>query len=473
MWHSARMRRTLPVPPRPQVLPPQPWSFPAPRSWRLANGCQVLVFHIPGQHVVSVRLGILSPLSAEPRAVEGVGLVMARCLDEGTQRHTAEEMAELLERKGIALGAGVGERGLVVELDVPARHLQPALELLTECLTSATFPEAEVRRQVRNRLADIAQDHADAGARTALEFIATYFDTGDRASRPAGGTAASVAAITPEAVRAHHAATVRPDQATLVVAGDLGGADLEGVLHHTVEAWVAGAAGEGPVRGHVGAQSPEADQVVFVDRPGSVQTELYVGGPGAGRRDPHGWGAYQVLSFLVGGSPTARVDRVLREEHGYTYGIRAGFRPRSSGGLFVAAGAVRADTTAPALEALLGVLTLRGDDLTQEEVRAAADFVARTAPGRYAAADAVADEAIALAMDGLAPAFVTDTVEQVRTLTRQQAADAWDAHIDGAWTIILCGDARAHVDAVAEALGRPVRTVQSRLPSSAPQAAEE
>ena len=54
---------------------------------------------------------------------------------------------------------------------------------------------------------------------------------------------------------------------------------------------------------------------------------------------------YQVLAMLLGGAPHARLDRVLREERGYTYGVRLGFRPRSVGGTTVVAGSVRADAT--------------------------------------------------------------------------------------------------------------------------------
>lgn len=463
------------VPPRPSVLDPAPWNFPEPDRWELDNGLAVQAFDVPGQHVLSLRLGIPAPLAAEPQEVEGVGLIMARCLDEGSERHTLEEMAELLERKGIAMGAGLGERGLVVEVDVASRHLPAALDLLTECLTSATYPEPEVRRQVRNRLADIAHEHADAGSRAALEFIATYFDPGDRASRPTGGTRGSVAAITAEAVRAYHAGIVHPDHATVVLAGDLTGTDLQSLIGRTLGSWPARHPVSQPavaLREDPGRRAPDAGQIVFVDRPGSVQTELYVGRPGPDRHDPHGWGAYQVLSFLVGGSPSARVDRVLREDKGFTYGIRAGFRPRARGGLFVAAGSVRGDATAEALDALLQVLDLRGADLAEHEVRAAADFVARTAPGRYATADAVADEAVGLALDGLRPEFVTSTLAQARALTGPQATDAWDAHVQHAWTVVLVGDAEANAEQV-RALGRgPVRTVQSRRPSSEPNLAE-
>ena len=191
-------------------------------------------------------------------------------------------------------------------------------------------------------------------------------------------------------------------------------------------------------------------RVVLVDRPGAAQTELYLGRPGPDRRTPHGWGAYQVLAFLLGGSPQARIDAVMREERGYTYGIRAGFRPRRKGGICVVSGAVRTDATVEALSALGEVLALTGADLTDAEVRHAADFVGKTAPGRYATSDAVADEVVRLALDDLDVDTVTRTLEQVRTLTRGRVAAAWD-EVRGAagWTTVVVGDARRHAEGLA------------------------
>jgi len=461
-----------PAGPRPEVAEPAAWSFPEPDRFVLANGLSVQAFDMPGQHVLSVQLGIPAPLAGEPEEVEGVGLIMARCLDLGTTRHTADEMAELLARKGIALHAGVGERGILVEVDTISRELTTALDLLVECLTEASFPEEEVRREVRHRLADIGQDRADPSSLAALRLIGTYFDPADRASRPAGGSPETVARITAEDVRAHHARTMRPDGAVLAVAGDLTGIALQDALEEAFARWPS-VPGHRPAPADPGTRAADAGRIVLVDRPGAVQTELHVGGPGPDRADPLGWGPYQVLSFAMGGSPQARIDSVLREERGYTYGIRAGFRPRSHGGLFTAIGSVSGDVTVEALEALLSILDLRGADLTDAELRHAARYQARTATARFATCEAVAGEAVSLALDGLDTDFVTRTVAQVRSLDPEVAREAWDRHRGEPWTVILVGDAR-HADGV-RALGRgPVEVVrQPREPISSPIRAEE
>ena len=101
---------------------------------------------------------------------------MARLLDEGTAEHSPEEFAELLERKGIALGASVTDGGLGVDLDVPKRRLGEALDLLRQALAEPVFPEPEVDRHRKTRLAQIEQERALAPQRAAQAFIATYFD---------------------------------------------------------------------------------------------------------------------------------------------------------------------------------------------------------------------------------------------------------------------------------------------------------
>ncbi|WP_230208849.1 pitrilysin family protein [Nostocoides sp. HKS02] len=316
---------------RPEVLPPEPWAFPEPSRRTLANGLGLVSYDVPGQYVISVRVVVPFPLFVEPRPVEGVATMMARLLDEGTAEHTPEEFAELLERKGIAFGASVSDTGLGVAVDVPKARLGEALDLVRQTLADPVFPQSEVDRHLKTRLAEIEQERALAPQRAGREFLATYFDPADRASRPTGGTADTIRAMTRQDIAQFHRRHVGPLGATVVVAGDLAGLDCAALVEQTLGGWLPGEQVIAPAPTSA-TRAPDAARVVLVDRPGSVQSELVVGWSGPDRRAEGGWAAYPVLSFVVGGSPSARVDAVLREEKGYTYGIRSGFRPRRVGG---------------------------------------------------------------------------------------------------------------------------------------------
>ncbi|GAA4411604.1 pitrilysin family protein [Fodinibacter luteus] len=444
--------------PRPAVAPPQPWAFPAPTEHLLGNGLRVLLHDLPGQYVLSLRLVVPTALSAEPSGKEGIAAMTARLLDEGTARHGADEFAELMERHGMVLGAGVSDGGILVDVDVPQRHLATAADLLTQALAEPAFPDDEVRRILRNRIAEIEQERASSGHRAAKELARTMWDPADRASRPTAGTPESVGSLTRDDLVGFHATAVGPQGATAVLAGDLSGTDALGALEATLGTWAA------PAHRPPGAPSApvpatDAARVVVVDRPGSVQTEIAVGRPGPDRSTPHGWAPHPVLSFVLGGSPSARIDAVLREEKGYTYGIRTTFRPRVAGGSFVTSGSVRSDVTGEAVEILLGILDDAREGFTDAELRSGVDYVAKTAPGRYATADAVADETAALALERLPLDFTTRNLRAVATLTRDDLDAAYRRVASGEWTVVLVGDAATVVPALEGRVDAPVATV--------------
>ncbi|WP_370893579.1 M16 family metallopeptidase [Janibacter sp. GXQ6167] len=434
--------------PRPSVQPAGTWTFPTPREIELANGLTVLVYDVPGQYVISVRLSVPAPLRAEPREREGVAAIMARLLDEGTATHSQLELAELLERHGIAMGAGVSEQALGVDLEVSRRHLETGLELLTECLTEPVFAAEEVTRMVRTRLAEIAQERASAGRRAHAELVAAYYDPSARASRPGAGSPESVAAITRDDVVAFHAEHVHPDHASLVLAGDVGGLDVEALLAATIGTWPRSVHPRPEPTREPAARAADRQRIVLVDRPGSVQSEIAMATPGPDRRGE--WAPFPVLGWILGGAPNARIDAILREEKGYTYGVRALFRPRQVGGMLIISGSVRADATAESVSLLTEIVAGMEGGVTEAEARAGIDFATLTAPGRYETADAIADEAIALAADGLPLTFTSDNVAAMRALTVADLDEAWRREVTEGWTVVVVGDAASVADGLRE-----------------------
>ncbi|CAN7355457.1 M16 family metallopeptidase [Knoellia sp. LjRoot47] len=425
---------------RPEVAPPEPWTFPMPQESVTENGIRLLSYAVPGQYVVSVRLVVPLSLTDEPADREGVAAMTARLLDEGTAEHSSEEFAELMERTGMVLGAAVTDGALSVDVDVPQRFLPQALDLLRQALSEPAFPEAEVRRILRSRLAEIEQERASAPHRAARELTANLWAPSERASRPAAGTPTTISAMSRDDVVAFHRTHIGPRGATLVVAGDLDGIDVAEVVATGLGGWAnPDHVPATPARPPVPAGG-EA-RVVLVDRPGSVQSELSVAVPGPDRSVESGWAPYPVLSFIVGGSPSARVDAVLREDKGYTYGIRAAFRPRARGGSFVTAGSVRADATVDALRLLVEILEKAREGFSDSEIRSGVDYVVQTAPGRYATADAVADEASALAIEGLPLDFQTQTLAAMRELDDARLTTAYADVVTGEWVVIVVGDA--------------------------------
>ncbi|UUN31441.1 pitrilysin family protein [Streptomyces sp. FIT100] len=384
--------------PQPTAGEAKPWAFPAPERGTLDNGLTVLRCHRPGQQVIAVEIFLDAPLDAEPQGLDGVATIMARALSEGTDKHTAEEFAAELERCGATLDSHADHPGVRVSLEVPVSRLPKGLGLLAEALRAPLFADSEVERLVQNRLDEIPHETANPARRAAKELSKQLFPATSRMSRPRQGSEETVERIDSAAVRAFYEAHIRPATATAVIVGDLTGVDVDTVLADTLGDWSGGAAQRRPAPP---ITADDTGRVVIVDRPGAVQTQLLIGRIGPDRHD-RVWPAQVLGTYCLGGTLTSRLDRVLREEKGYTYGVRAfgqvlrSAAPSSPGGATGAAmlaisGSVDTPNTGPALDDLWKVLrTLAAEGLTDAERDVAVQNLVGVAPLKYETAASVA-----------------------------------------------------------------------------------
>lgn len=403
--------------PQPTPGTARPWAFPAPERGTLPNGLTVLRSHRPGQQVVAVEIHLEAPLDAEPEGLDGVATIMARALSEGTDKRSAEEFAAELERCGATLDAHADHPGVRVSLEVPVSRLAKALGLVAEALRAPAFADSEIERLVGNRLDEIPHEQANPARRAAKQLYKELFPATARMSRPRLGTEDTVRRIDAAAVRAFYDAHVRPATAVAVVVGDLTGIDLDALLAETLGDWSGNGGSPRPV---APITADDTGRVVVVNRPGAVQTQLLIGRIGADRHDSV-WPAQVLGAYCLGGTLTSRLDRVLREEKGYTYGVRAFAQVlRSTAGgpdsgpagaaMLAISGSVDTESTGPALDDLWKVLrTLAADGLTDAERETAVQNLVGVAPLKFETAASVA-------------ATLADQVEQ-------QLPDDFQAHL--------------------------------------------
>ncbi|MFE4517519.1 M16 family metallopeptidase [Kitasatospora sp. NPDC056783] len=450
--------------PQPQPGTPSPWDFPAPERAALGNGITVLHCHRPGQQLVAVEVLVDAPLAAEPEGLDGIAGILARAFSEGTDTLSAEEFAAELERAGATLDAHADHPCIRISLEVPASRLQRGLSLLADALRAPALPEAEIERLVANRLDEIVHEQANPARRAAKALYAELFDAADRLSRPRAGTADTVKSIDRAAVKAFYDAHVRPATSTVVVVGDLTGVDLPALLESTLGAWAGDAAAPSV---HAPVTGDDRGRVVVVDRPGSVQTQLLIGRIGPDRHDPV-WAAQILGTYCLGGTLTSRLDRVLREEKGYTYGVRAFAQPLRSAAdgsgrsLLAISGSVDTASTAPALADTWTILrTLAAEGLTDAERDEAVQFLVGVAPLKYETAGSVAGTLADQVEQYLPDDYQAEVYRQLAGLSTAAATEAVVAAFPPDRLVtVLVGDASVIADDV-RALGIGEVTVVS------------
>lgn len=430
---------------RPEIGRAPKWKFAEPEQFWLDNGLHVLLCHRPGQYVAAVCLSLDIPLNLEPEPIEGVATVAQRVLDEGTQQHPGASYAESLENIGAVLDGSVGLSASQLFLSVPVDRLAEALALLAEAARTPELNADDIERHQQLRLAEIEQTLAHSAALAQLTFRAACIRRRWRASRAPGGTGSSVAAITPAAVREFHADYYRPEGATLIISGD-----FDGRLHQAVEA----AFGDWFVPGTVDAihQVPTArlPHRWLIDRPGAVQADVRLGVLGIDRADPR-WPDIQVATHAVGGAFLSRLNKVLREELGFTYGVHLVNQPMRSRGLLAVQGSFRTEVVAEAVSRAEGLLDLTANPLTDTEVSQAVTFALGSSPLRYSTAHQVTENVASLVAAGLTAEFINANARALAQVTPLSATSALAELLPpDRLTLVVVGDA----DALAGSLER-------------------
>jgi predicted Zn-dependent peptidase len=424
-------------PPRPVPGPIPPWTFPSASAGRLGNGLTTLHSELPSRRLAAVRLVLDAGAAREPGGLDGVATLTGRALTEGTTVRGGNAFAAALERIGATLYGSAGLVTLQVSLDVPVTRLDTAMELLAEAVRSPALADSEVRRLGRERIDEIGQEDADPRTRGIRELRSVMFTEGSRAARPTGGDRETVARLGGPEVQAFYAGT-DPAAATVVTAGDFSGVDIDALLAEALGGWAAPEQAlpeAGPVTG------TDGPRLVIVHRGGAVQTQLSFGHHVPGRDHPD-WAALTVAGQVLGGGLSSRLNAVLREEKGYTYGMHAGLMRLRDRGLFLAEGAVHTEVTGPAVaDALAGLRSLL-EGITADECHTAVRSLADSAPTRFETARSVAAEIADAVASGLPADYPRRYFDAVRETTSDAAAAAYARHIDpAALTIIAVGDA--------------------------------
>jgi zinc protease len=453
---TASEAAALVVAERPTPGEPRPYHFPAFERLELANGLGLIAVQLPARELVTASLVIPSGAGDEPDDQAGVTTLMARGLTEGTSRHDAIELVEATERLGASLHAEAGWDAISVGIDVPVERLALALDLMAEVLAEPTFPEHEIERLRDERLNDILQARADPRRRAEERFVDAIYTRESPYRRPASGVQETVATLDAAACRQILAKRFDPARMTLIVGGDLDGVDVRRLAEDRFGGWARSSTADTP--GPITAASglPAGMRPLRVDhRPGSVQTEIRIGHVGLPRLIPD-FHALSVMSAILGGLFMSRLNMTLREEKGYTYGASAGFDLRRAPGPFAARSAVNSEVTVPAVLDMLEELErIRSGDVTEDELRAARDFLVGVFPLRFETPPAVVGSIAGLVVQGLPfdelsryrPAIEAVTAADVR------AAAAAHIHPDRS-AIVLVGDADGFLPALeAAALG--------------------
>jgi zinc protease len=339
----------------------------------------VILNERPELPVVAANLVVRTGSDANPIDRPGLANFTGAMLDEGTKSRSATQIADELAQLGASLITTSSMDATVVAVRSLRGRFPQALELLADIVLRPSFPPEEVTRQRASRLAALVQQLDNPGLVASRTASAALYGRRHPYGFAEIGTEEGIRAVTREELVAFWRRNFVPNNAALVVAGDMSEAELSALAEKAFEAWDGGVPSAPPLEAPVSTTS----RVVLVDKPGAPQTQLRVATLGAARNTSE-YEVLQVLNAGLGGMFSSRINMNLREKNGYTYGAGSSFVYRRTPGPFFVATGVRTDVTAAAVKEILNEIRgVREAPLAPEELRLALGTLVRSLPGEF------------------------------------------------------------------------------------------
>jgi predicted Zn-dependent peptidase len=311
-----------------------------------------------------------------------------------------------------------------------------------------TFPPPELERQKIERLTTLLQWRDEPRALASITFNRALFGDNHPYGRPSIGSEASIRALTVDDLRKFHATYFRPNNATLVVVGDVTPATILPRLEKAFGSWKAGAVTAPDV---TAAAQVKGREIILVDKPGAAQTEIRIGRIGAARLSPD-YHTLIVLNTILGGSFTSRLNTNLREVHGYSYGAGSRFDFRPVPGAFVASSAVQTAVTDSALAEIMKELRVIRTPASEQELGRARNYVALGYPGDFQTVGQLAGQLGGLVTYNLPENTFNRYIGNILAVGAEEVRQAAVRHIDPEnIAIVLVGD-RKQIEADVAAL---------------------
>jgi zinc protease len=333
---------------RPAVGPERPF-MPPPRVERtLPNGLHVVTLRYATVPKVSVVLTMKSGLAADSAQHAGLAQFVIDAVQEGTTSRKSTDIRREVFAMGATLAGAAGQDTSTLTMRGLADTLPQMLAILSDLARNPTFPQEEV---------DLLKANTKQGLQAQLaspQFVANrvYRQTlfGPHPYARVGATLESVDAIDRAAIAAYHKTHYRPNNAFLIVTGDVAPDAVFAAVQKQFGEWVRGAVPASPTPA---VPTLKGRRIVFVQRPNSVQSSISIGNFTIKRDDPR-WYVLQAANQIYGAAFDSRLVRNIREEKGYTYSPQSQFQAMEQAGLYRAVADVRNDVTGATVKEIYG-----------------------------------------------------------------------------------------------------------------------
>jgi predicted Zn-dependent peptidase len=373
----------------------------------------------------------------------GTASFASAMLDEGSGKLDALAFKARAEELGAQLGAGASVDEWTADLSALKDKLDPSLALYADMIRHPTFAPPDIERTKKQRLAQIAQEKAQPVGVAFRLLPPLLYGAGHPYAMPFSGTGTeeSVSSMSREDLLAFQREALRPDNATIVVAGDITLGEIVPELDKYFGDWQPPAE---PKASHAlpDAGAPNKVRVFLVDKPGAVQSTVLAGQLAPSSKYEKRF-ELQSANSVLGGVFTSRLNMNLREDKHWAYGAGSTMPSALGQRPLIMYAQVQSDKTVESIvEMRKEVVAFVGDKpATAEEVAKVKADEIRTLPGSYETIGAVASQVANMQLYGRPDDYIqTVKARYERQTDADVRAEARATYRPDALTWVIVGD---------------------------------
>ena len=357
--------------------------FPEFQTSKLSNGLNLILVERNSIPLIQFSLQLNAGYAADQFGAPGRASLSMNVLDQGTTSRSANDISQELERLGASIEAGSNLDYSYVNLSSLKANLTSSLEIYSDIILNPNFSAEEIERQRQLMISRIRQEQATPSSMAQRVFPRLLFGEDHPYSLPmtGSGNESSVMGMTRSDLVEFHKTWFRPNNATLIVAGDTKMEEIKPQLEELFKNWSFADVPEKIINE---VSLPEEANIFLIDKPGADQSYIFTGHivpPKANNLEE----SLQAMNDSLGGSFTSRINMNLREDKGWSYGIRSVILETTNQRPFITYGSVQTDKTSEALSEMnLEIQAILGDKpITEEEVSSSKSRSTLSLPSRW------------------------------------------------------------------------------------------
>lgn len=353
--------------------------------------------------------------TSDPAGKEGTAHFITGMMDEGAGDLDSAAFQALRDELAVRISFDSGMDQFEGSLQTLSKNREQAFGLLKKVLTAPHFETQAMERVRQQFLLSARNDEQDPETIASRAWMKLAFGEQPYA-RQSNGSPESIAAITPDDLRAMHKLLFSRKGLKIAVVGDIDAATLGPALDEIF----GGLPDTDPPKAISGVTVAKGPVVKIIDRD-IPQSIMIFGTEGILRNDPEFIPAF-VMSQVLGGSGYAsRLMTEVREKRGLTYGVGYGLSPMDHAGLYVGSLGTRNEKAGEALAVVKETLKKLADEgPTQAELDDVKTFLTGSYALRFDTNDKIAGQLLGILEEDLGVDYINKRNAMVEAITLDQ-----------------------------------------------------